>query len=153
MLLPPSWCQKAPQCGPRPAPGAGEKDTVIRRWLQGLVMSRESCVHQNLIFPPKIQRLPLVISPLGRSRSRRAPCPCRVGVLRAMGAPPRALQCSMLLVHRQRVVVLEDTHGNVVPFPHKCLQTSELLCPAPSPLAVFAPARRLRLCREGSRYF
>lgn len=69
------------------------------------------------------------------------------------GCPPRALQCLMLLVHRQRVVVLEDTLGNVVPFPHKCLQTSELLCPAPSPLAVFAPARRLRLRREGSRYF
>lgn len=152
MLLPPSWCQKAPQCGPRPAPGAGEKDTVIRRWLQGLVMSRESCVHQNLIFPPKIQRLPLVISPLGRSRSRRAPCPCRVGVLRAMGAP----LCLAVLDAPRSQAASGCVGGHPwkrCPFPHKCLQTSELLCPAPSPLAVFAPARRLRLCREGSRYF
>lgn len=74
----PPVCQP---CGPRPAPGAGEKDAVIRRWLQGLVMSRESCVHQNLILPTKIQRLPLIIGPVGRSRSRRAPCPCRVGIL------------------------------------------------------------------------
>lgn len=85
MLLLQYWCQKDPQCASRVVPGqlpeSGEKDAVIRRWLQGLVMSRESCVHQNLILPTKIQRLPLIIGPVGRSRSRRAPCPCRVGIL------------------------------------------------------------------------
>lgn len=88
MLLSQAWCQKDPRCGPQPAPGADEKDAVLRRRLWGLIMSRESCVHQNFILQTKIQRLPLMIGPVGCSRSRRAPCPREVGVLRAMGAPP-----------------------------------------------------------------